>query len=126
MCSSVKTFNIQASASSTPGLPPPGSSGFVDLLNGPQDMGWCFGYTCQERLSTFYSLVAPGRVYEMHFTGTPPQHLRFHFLNAEPDMVRASGRWRKRLYWWDAHTWAMEGDRLRCRWRQRIYRAVVR
>ena len=64
----------------------------MDLLNGPQDMGWCFGYTCQERISTFYSLVSPSRVYEMHFTGTPPQHLRFHFLNAEPDMVSGRAR----------------------------------
>ena len=34
--------------------------GFVDLLNGPQDHGWCFGYTCQKRLSTFPAVVAMG------------------------------------------------------------------
>lgn len=23
---------------------------YVDLVNGPQDHGWCHGYTCQERI----------------------------------------------------------------------------
>ena len=34
--------------------------GYLDLINGPQDHGWCFGYTCQERLSTFAFIVAMG------------------------------------------------------------------
>ncbi|CAL4062252.1 unnamed protein product, partial [Meganyctiphanes norvegica] len=62
----------------------PGSNGYVDLLNGPMDRGWCFGYTCQERISTFYSVVASGTVYELSLTSTPPQVLRFHLLNADP------------------------------------------
>ncbi|XP_066939677.1 fibrocystin-L-like [Macrobrachium rosenbergii] len=61
-----------------------GSSGYVDLLNGPMDRGWCFGYTCQERISTFYSVVASGQVYEMAMTSTPPQVLRFHLLHSDP------------------------------------------
>lgn len=51
----------------------PGNTGHVDLLNGPMDRGWCFGYTCQERISTFYSVVAINYMYEMAMTSTPPQ-----------------------------------------------------
>ena len=36
--------------------------GYVDLINGPQDHGWCSGYTCRKRLSTFMALVATGKV----------------------------------------------------------------
>lgn len=32
--------------------------GYLDLINGPQDHGWCSGYTCRKRLSTFQSIVA--------------------------------------------------------------------
>ena len=35
--------------------------GYVDLINGPQDHGWCSGYTCRLRLSTFMALVATGK-----------------------------------------------------------------
>ena len=34
--------------------------GYIDLINGPQDHGWCSGYTCQERLSLFMALVVTG------------------------------------------------------------------
>jgi len=34
--------------------------GYMDLLNGPQDHGWCAGYTCQKRISTFWAVVADG------------------------------------------------------------------
>ena len=34
--------------------------GYLDLINGPQDHGWCSGYTCRKRLSTFQALVASG------------------------------------------------------------------
>ncbi|XP_076030840.1 fibrocystin-L-like [Oratosquilla oratoria] len=62
----------------------PGTNGYVDLLNGPMDRGWCKGYTCQERISTFYSIVSTSTLYEMAFTSTPPQVLRFHLLHADP------------------------------------------
>ena len=39
--------------------------GHIDLINGPQDHGWCFGYTCQERISTFHSVVGLGREAEV-------------------------------------------------------------
>lgn len=34
--------------------------GFVDLVIGPQDHGWCLGYTCQKRLSIFPIIIAMG------------------------------------------------------------------
>ncbi|XP_041625547.1 fibrocystin-L isoform X2 [Vulpes lagopus] len=57
------------------------SNGYVDLINGPQDHGWCAGYTCQRRLSLFHSIVALNKSYEVYFTGTSPQNLRLMLLN---------------------------------------------
>uniref|UniRef100_A0A8C8ZFE9 Fibrocystin-L n=1 Tax=Prolemur simus TaxID=1328070 RepID=A0A8C8ZFE9_PROSS len=59
------------------------SNGFVDLINGPQDHGWCAGYTCQRRLSLFHSIVALNKSYEVYFTGTSPQNLRLMLLNVD-------------------------------------------
>ena len=42
--------------------------GYLDLINGPQDHGWCDGYTCQERISTFMVLVATGEITQYQFT----------------------------------------------------------
>ena len=61
-----------------------GGSGFIDLLNGPQDHGWCGGYTCQERISTFYGIVATGLNYSIALTSTNPQQMRILMLDAEP------------------------------------------
>ncbi|KAM9050154.1 fibrocystin-L [Megaptera novaeangliae] len=61
------------------------SNGYVDLINGPQDHGWCAGYTCQRRLSLFHSIVALGKSYEVYFTGTSPQNLRLMLLNVDHD-----------------------------------------
>ena len=61
------------------------SNGYIDLVNGPQDHGWCFGYTCQERLSTFHTLIALNQTFEVHMTSTPPQHMRYHLLNSNYD-----------------------------------------
>ena len=61
------------------------SNGYIDLINGPQDHGWCFGYTCQERISTFHALVALNQTFEVHMTSTPPQHIRYHLLNSNFD-----------------------------------------
>ena len=46
----------------------PGSDGTVDLVNGPQDFSCCQGYTCAERLSTFFTMVATGLMYEVTFS----------------------------------------------------------
>jgi len=65
------------------------ANGFIDLLDGPQDHGWCGGYTCQERISTFYGIIAPGLNYEIALTSTNPQNMRFHLLHAEEsDVIR--------------------------------------
>ncbi|KAG9339164.1 hypothetical protein JZ751_024022 [Albula glossodonta] len=56
---------------------------YVDLLNGPQDHGWCAGYTCQERVSLFHSIVATNKSFDIYFTSTTPQKLRFMLLNAD-------------------------------------------
>lgn len=66
---------------------------YVDLINGPQDMGWCKGYTCQERLSTFYSVVAMDMEYDLVFTGTNPQNVRFMLLNAMETEKVVVGIW---------------------------------
>ncbi|KAL7883851.1 hypothetical protein SRHO_G00015090 [Serrasalmus rhombeus] len=58
--------------------------GYVDLLNGPQDHGWCAGYTCQKRVSLFHSIVATNKSYDIYFTSTSPQSLRLMMLNAKP------------------------------------------
>uniref|UniRef100_A0A7M5XJA2 G8 domain-containing protein n=2 Tax=Clytia hemisphaerica TaxID=252671 RepID=A0A7M5XJA2_9CNID len=60
------------------------SQGYIDLINGPQDHGWCHGYTCQERLSKFESVVATGLHYEVHMTSYNPQNTRLWLLNSEP------------------------------------------
>ena len=42
--------------------------------------GWCFGYTCLKRLSTFWSIFQTGRTYDLTFAGTNPGSLRFHMM----------------------------------------------
>jgi hypothetical protein len=56
---------------------------YIDLINGPQDHGWCFGYTCQRRISTFFAVLASNRSYDIYLTSTPPNQLRFRILNAD-------------------------------------------
>ncbi|XP_076961678.1 fibrocystin-L [Callospermophilus lateralis] len=67
------------------------SSGYVDLINGPQDHGWCAGYTCQRRLSLFHSIVALNKSYEVYFTGTSPQNLRLMLLNVDQNKAVVVG-----------------------------------
>ena len=59
------------------------SQGYIDLVNGPQDHGWCLGYTCQERLSTFHTVVSIGERYEVYLTSYNPQKTRLMLLNVE-------------------------------------------
>uniref|UniRef100_A0AAR2IPV4 Polycystic kidney and hepatic disease 1 (autosomal recessive)-like 1 n=1 Tax=Pygocentrus nattereri TaxID=42514 RepID=A0AAR2IPV4_PYGNA len=54
---------------------------YVDLLNGPQDHGWCFGYSCHKRVSLFHSIIATNRSFDIFFTSTTPQKLRLMMLN---------------------------------------------
>lgn len=51
-------------------------AGVVDLLSPCMDHGWCFHYTCQKRLSTFWTTASTGHTYALNFTGTPARHLR--------------------------------------------------
>jgi hypothetical protein len=62
-------------------------SGYIDLMNGPQDHGWCNGYTCQKRISTFMSLIEGGHNYDIYLTSTTPNHIRFRILNADATIV---------------------------------------
>ena len=68
-----------------------GGNGYIDLLNGPQDHGWCGGYTCQERISTFYGIVATGVDYKVGLTSTNPQKFRILLLNSSPSDVITLG-----------------------------------
>jgi hypothetical protein len=54
----------------------------VDLMNGGQDHGWCFGYTCLKRLMAFNAIVSTGKEYHIYFGATNPQKIRLHLLNA--------------------------------------------
>ena len=61
----------------------PGSDGYIDLINGPQDWSCCFGYACQKRVSNFYTLVGTNMMYEVHLTSVPPIQMRFRLNNNE-------------------------------------------
>ncbi len=43
--------------------------GATDLFVPCMDNGWCFGYTCQKRLSSFWMVVASNMTYDLNFTG---------------------------------------------------------
>ncbi|KAK7468036.1 hypothetical protein BaRGS_00036740, partial [Batillaria attramentaria] len=60
------------------------AGGYIDLINGPQDHGWCSGYTCRKRLSTFQALVPLDKWVELFMSSTVPQRMRFMLLNVAP------------------------------------------
>ncbi|XP_040210575.1 fibrocystin-L-like [Rana temporaria] len=57
--------------------------GYLDLINGPQDHGWCSGSTCQKRVSLFHSIVATNKSFDIYFTSTSPQSMRLKLLNTD-------------------------------------------
>lgn len=59
----------------------------VSLCLGPQDHGWCAGYTCQKRVSLFHSIIATNRSFDIFFSSVSPQKLRLMMLNADPAEV---------------------------------------
>ena len=61
----------------------PGSDGYIDLINGPQDWSCCFGYACQKRVSNFYTIIGTKMMYEVHLTSVPPIQMRFRLNNNE-------------------------------------------
>ncbi|XP_048254094.1 fibrocystin-L-like [Haliotis rufescens] len=69
------------------------SEGYLDLINGPQDHGWCSGYTCRKRLSTFQAIVATNKTFDIYFTSTTPQTTRYHLLNSNSDQSVRIGVW---------------------------------
>ena len=62
-------------------------NGYIDLINGPQDHGWCNGYTCQKRISTFMSIIESKHRYDIYFSSTTPNHMRFRILNSDSSIV---------------------------------------
>ncbi|XP_029647330.2 fibrocystin-L-like [Octopus sinensis] len=56
---------------------------YIDLINGPQDHGWCSGYTCRKRISTFMAIVDPTYPFDIYFSSTTPQKLRLRLLNTD-------------------------------------------
>merc|ERR1712079_80685 len=69
----------------------PGSEGYIDLINGPQDWSCCFGYACQKRVSNFYTIVGTNMMYEVHLTSVNPIHMRFRLLHndgGDPVMLK--------------------------------------
>lgn len=66
-------------------------NGYIDLINGPQDHGWCNGYTCQKRISTFMALVQSGRHYDIYLTSTTPNQMRFRLLNSDATIRTSLG-----------------------------------
>ncbi|XP_052830942.1 fibrocystin-L [Octopus bimaculoides] len=56
---------------------------YIDLINGPQDHGWCSGYTCRKRISTFMAIVDPTYPFDIYFSSITPQKLRLHLLNSD-------------------------------------------
>lgn len=68
-----------------------GAGDYVNLVNGPMDNGWCGGYTCQERVSTFYAVVCSDQEYMIALTSTNPQNFALHLLNSDDDHVIVVG-----------------------------------
>jgi len=69
----------------------PGTGGFIDLINGPQDYSCCFGYACQKRISNFYTIVGTNMMYEVHLTSVPPIHMRYrlkHNTGGKPVLIK--------------------------------------
>ncbi|PNH07097.1 Fibrocystin-L [Tetrabaena socialis] len=60
-------------------------SGSIDLVVAAMDQGWCFGYTCQKRLSTFWTYLPMGHTVGVNFTGTPASTFRLWLPYAAPE-----------------------------------------
>ncbi|GFN92112.1 fibrocystin-l [Plakobranchus ocellatus] len=59
--------------------------GYIDLINGPQDHGWCSGYTCRKRLSTFQAIVALDNPFDIFLSSTNPRQMRYMLMNSNSD-----------------------------------------
>lgn len=56
---------------------------YLNLLNGPKQVGWCAHYACLKRPSTFYGVVAQNLTYRVALTGTNPSSMRLWNLYAQ-------------------------------------------
>ncbi|XP_052063691.1 fibrocystin-L-like [Mytilus californianus] len=77
--------------------------GVIDLMNGPQDHGWCSGYACKSRLSTFQAIVATGKNYQLYFTSTSPRSSRYFLLNADDSQAVRIAVWYSQPYRMDVY-----------------------
>ena len=82
----------------------PGSEGYIDLVNGPQDFSCCSGYTCAERLSTFWTMIATNIEYEMMMTSIPPQNFKFHLLHNDGGKAVRIKMWFPKQQRYDVYT----------------------
>ncbi|XP_060584412.1 fibrocystin-L-like isoform X2 [Ruditapes philippinarum] len=67
------------------------SGNYVDLMNGPQDHGWCNGYTCLKRISTFIAMILDQTPVDIYFSSTQPDHIRFALIRADPSRCAVVG-----------------------------------
>ncbi len=62
-------------------------NGYIDLINGPQDHGWCNGYSCGTRISTFMALIESQHQYLIYLSSTQPNDIRFRIINSNASIV---------------------------------------
>jgi hypothetical protein len=62
-------------------------NGYIDLINGPEDHGWCNGYSCGTRISTFMALIESRHQYLIYLTSTQPNDIRFRIINSNTSIV---------------------------------------
>lgn len=52
------------------------SSGVIDMAVPQMDVGWCFSYTCQKRLSIFFTYLPTWQITHIKFGGIPARAFR--------------------------------------------------
>ncbi|CAM4838655.1 unnamed protein product, partial [Rotaria magnacalcarata] len=62
-------------------------NGYIDLINGPEDVGWCNGYSCGMRISTFMALIESNHQYLIYLSSTQPNGMRFRIINSNASIV---------------------------------------
>ncbi|CAF0853204.1 unnamed protein product [Didymodactylos carnosus] len=62
-------------------------NGYIDLINGPQDHGWCNGYTCQKRISTFQAIIEGQHHYDIFLSSTQPNQIRFRIIDGDATIM---------------------------------------
>jgi len=70
------------------------AGGYLNQINSQMDHGWCAGYTCLKRLSTFYSIVPVPQHLTIYFMSTVPSKMRWHLLHAADSEAVTIANWR--------------------------------